>query len=67
MKIEIRKDLQETMNIPFDTVDGTFYLDNEHVKQCQLIEQCDDGWVWARCPDLGVGQFMSVDLDFNEE
>jgi hypothetical protein len=66
MKIKIRSDIANDQNIPFDTVDGTVYLDNDHVTACEFIEATDDGWVWARCPDLGVGQFMSIDLDFEE-
>ena len=66
MRIQIREDIAQTENIPFDTVDGTTYMDDEHVRACEFIAATDDGWVWANCPDLGVGQFMSIDLDFTE-
>ena len=67
MKISIRSDLAKSQNIPFDTENGTTYLDDEHVRACEFIETTDDGWVWAKCSDLGIGQFMSIDLDFEEE
>ena len=66
MKISIREDIAQTQNVPFDTIEGTTYMDDQHVKACEFIETTDDGWVWALCPDLGIGQFQSIDLDFEE-
>jgi hypothetical protein len=67
MKISIRADIAGTQNIPFDTENGTSWLDDEHVRACEFLETTDDGWTWAHCPDLGIGQFMSIDLDFEGE
>ena len=67
MNIKLRNDLSRDITIPFETDSGTIYMDDEHIQACEFLETTDDGWVWAKCPDYGVGQFMSIDLDFDGE